>query len=950
MTESRAVLERHAARFLAGLLGCPLEDAWLQSLTLQTFTDKEPKPKPDPLARVLIGSLDERAKELDRLNLEGAGIFVTVNGTDGKGRRKANVTVLRGWHADLDLKDASETLNLARLPLAPTITVRTPGGWHLYWIAPAPMPCDSGARRDEHEAELRGIQKALTTYGADPKVCDVLRVMRLPGFLHKKADPRLVSLVSADGPRWTREEIRASFPPQERQAKNGPEPHKETHKVPRSESHRVLKRAGAYLATLPGAIQGSDGSGTTFQAALKTITRFDLTEDEAFDLMQTVHNPRCEPAWCEDELRHKVADAWNKAQASSELGCALRDEVSPSPGLPQEEDAWPDDDFLEPALDELPWPDDEDAPPALKSIDEPGRPKVRGFAWKKTGLFKSGSPAKTLPSGDEVPPGPPVWIAPAFTLPGLVRNLDSQGWRLLIAWKDLDGVAHEEAVPFELMSGEGAELARTLGQGGMVVSPEPVRRKDLLRYLSGAVPQVKARVRLVDALGWQGGAFVLPGGQTIGQAGEPVRFSGDAPGGRAHATSGTLGDWQGEVARYAVGNPRLAFGLACAFAGPLLSLVRPDGGGGFNLQGFSSKGKSTILEVAASVWGPPDPLPTWRATGNGLEGIASARNDGFLVLDELGQVDPKEAGPVAYMLANGSPKARMTREGGNRPMKPWRLVFLSSGEQGLEDKLSEDGKRPKAGQEVRVPDIPCPSTGMFEEAHGFPGMGQFAEHLKAQARKHYGLAARAFLVNLCDEWSRRDALQVRLKAMEAAWLTSAIPQGADPQVRRVGGRFALVAVAGELARTMGILPWPEGESERAALVCFKAWLDRRGFSGASEVHKGIHAVLAFLERNGQARFDEWGNREAHVINRAGTRKQAEGIDGWDFYITSDGWREACQGFTARDVARACAEAGILEAGKDGKSAQSVAIPGHGKTRCYVIRSRARAHYQEGEAA
>jgi putative DNA primase/helicase len=127
-------------------------------------------------------------------------------------------------------------------------------------------------------------------------------------------------------------------------------------------------------------------------------------------------------------------------------------------------------------------------------------------------------------------------------------------------------------------------------------------------------------------------------------------------------------------------------------------------------------------------------------------------------------------------------------------------------------------------------------------------------------------------------------------------------------------------------------------------------LDRRGFSGASEVHKGIHAVLAFLERNGQARFDEWGNREAHVINRAGTRKQAEGIDGWDFYITSDGWREACQGFTARDVARACAEAGILEAGKDGKSAQSVAIPGHGKTRCYVIRSRARAHYQEGEAA
>lgn len=180
MTDTRAVLERHAARFLAGLLGCPTEDAWLQSLTLQTFTDKEPKPKPDPLARVLMGSLDERAQELDRLNKDGAGIFVTVNGTDGKARRKANVTLLRGWHADLDLKDASEPLNLERLPLAPSITVRTPGGWHLYWIAPEPIPCKSEARRDEHEAELRGIQQALKAYGADPKVCDVLRVMRLP--------------------------------------------------------------------------------------------------------------------------------------------------------------------------------------------------------------------------------------------------------------------------------------------------------------------------------------------------------------------------------------------------------------------------------------------------------------------------------------------------------------------------------------------------------------------------------------------------------------------------------------------------------------------------------------------------------------------------------------------------------------------------------------------------
>jgi putative DNA primase/helicase len=320
------------------------------------------------------------------------------------------------------------------------------------------------------------------------------------------------------------------------------------------------------------------------------------------------------------------------------------------------------------------------------------------------------------------------------------------------------------------------------------------------------------------------------------------------------------------------------------------------------------------------------------------------------VLDELGQVDPKEAGPVAYMLANGSAKARSTREGANRPMKQWRLIFLSSGEQGLEDKLSEDGKRAKAGQEVRVPDIPCPPTGMFEDSHGFPCMGQFAEHLKQQSRKHYGHAARLFIQKLCDELSRNDALQAMLKEKETAWLARVVPPGVDPQVRRVAGRFALVAVAGELAIRMGILPWPEGEAEKAAQVCFNAWLDKRGFSGASEVHKGIEAVLAFLDRHGLSRFDEWGDRGPMIHNRAGTRKRSDGLEGFDFYLTPEGWKDACHGYSAKEVARACIQAGILEPDAIGKSAQSVSIPGHGKGRCYVIKAAARARYQEEEAA
>ena len=78
-----------------------------------------------------------------------------------------------------------------------------------------------------------------------------------------------------------------------------------------------------------------------------------------------------------------------------------------------------------------------------------------------------------------------------------------------------------------------------------------------------------------------------------------------------------------------------------------------------------------------------DYLHRWRATTNGLEALASLRSDTLLVLDELSQVDPKEAGEIAYMLANGSGKARAGKTGAVRPRYDWRILFLSAGEIGF---------------------------------------------------------------------------------------------------------------------------------------------------------------------------------------------------------------------------------------------------------------------------
>ena len=67
-----------AARFLTAL------DPDATAFTFQTFDDEQER-KDTKLVRVLHGTLTQHAKTLLSLNARGAGIFVTVNETDGTG-------------------------------------------------------------------------------------------------------------------------------------------------------------------------------------------------------------------------------------------------------------------------------------------------------------------------------------------------------------------------------------------------------------------------------------------------------------------------------------------------------------------------------------------------------------------------------------------------------------------------------------------------------------------------------------------------------------------------------------------------------------------------------------------------------------------------------------------------------------------------------------------------
>jgi uncharacterized protein (DUF927 family) len=365
---------------------------------------------------------------------------------------------------------------------------------------------------------------------------------------------------------------------------------------------------------------------------------------------------------------------------------------------------------------------------------------------------------------------------------------------------------------------------------------------------------------------------VLPE-QAIGGGDEEWLFESESPAANTFTRRGSLKGWRENVAGQCVGNSRLVFAVSLAFASPLLWLVGGESGG-FHLRSASSDGKTTALRVAASVCGGADYMQRWRATDNGLEGLALLHCDAPLLLDELAQIDPRAAGEVAYMLANGSGKTRAGRTGAARERSSWRLLFLSAGEIGLAEHMGEAGKSPKAGQELRLAEIPADAgagLGVFENLHGHPGGNEFAKALAEAIRQHHGTALPAWLDRLAQEQAGiGDTIKAGIRAFEARLLTDQ----AGGQARRVAYRFALVGAAGELATAWGLTGWPEGEAMKAASTCFHAWLDRRGGEGNQEERAMLSQVREFLRRYGESAFSDWdrpGNDSDKHAPRSGDR-------------------------------------------------------------------------------
>ena len=143
------------------------------TFTFQTFPEGGTPSSMPPT--ILHGPLKEHAARLTALNNAGHGIFVMINAGDLKGRAARNVIRVRALFVDSDNGPIQPLLDA---PIAPHIAVESsPGKGHGYFLVDD-CPLDKFKERQHALADR---------FNGDRAVCDVSRVMRLPGFFHLKS-------------------------------------------------------------------------------------------------------------------------------------------------------------------------------------------------------------------------------------------------------------------------------------------------------------------------------------------------------------------------------------------------------------------------------------------------------------------------------------------------------------------------------------------------------------------------------------------------------------------------------------------------------------------------------------------------------------------------------------------------------------------------------------------
>ena len=457
----------------------------------------------------------------------------------------------------------------------------------------------------------------------------------------------------------------------------------------------------------------------------------------------------------------------------------------------------------------------------------------------------------------------PLYLSDAFDIIGRGQDADESGYRVLQYKRNGQGRIRTVALPNHIMGTK--ELWAFLRNLDIGVYQDGKRLNLLTNFVQWQGDRTEYEI--TKRGGWSNRdcvAYLMQTGDIIGKAAKPIIYTGDKSRRPALVERGSLQEWQNTICRYLAGNSRPLLALGAVFAAPLLSILNIESGG-FHFYGSSSIGKSISGIVAFSAMGDPFQLKIqWNGTSLSFENEAAANNDGCLFLDEIHQADIKVVKDVAYSLFNGVSKGQGKKDGGNRVRERWLVTAISTGEFDVARYMEAAGIDWTGGQAVRLPAIPADvgNNSVFETLHDFDSSKALAEHLSHYANEHCGVAFPLFVKHIAACMAENPAaFKERINSLKQEFMTQTPPNLAI-QPARVLERFALAAVALELAAQWGITGLEKGVGSAGVLCCFQAWQERDGVGNREEMQI-IQAARDLLQR------DDYGERFKYLMNTDG---------------------------------------------------------------------------------
>ena len=377
----------------------------------------------------------------------------------------------------------------------------------------------------------------------------------------------------------------------------------------------------------------------------------------------------------------------------------------------------------------------------------------------------------------------------------------------------------------------------------------------------------------------------------------------------------------------------MLFALCAGLAPALLSFAEAGDSFILHFHGTTSRGKTTLGQVAASPWGcaaDPNDAPSltfvrrWNVTGNGLEGLAEAHSDMPLVLDELGSSTVGDIRPLVYQLSGGQGKTAMNSAREMKEPRSWRTIAISTGEISIHARMADptgDGtqsKTIKGGLTHRALDVEIDDI-----ASGVPAeqRGDTVTGIKVACARHYGTAGPELIRLLAARFQTHAEARAYVRERITALAPQLAPAGLPAETGRAVRRFALIAVAGEFASLTGLIPATVEQVIGAAKATTDKWLS---VSADTDDERIIASVRAFILRhesrfqriNEPARFDGGGNRIEPEPVRDRVGYVDHGAGKWMF--TDAGLTEAAPGHDRTTIARTLRKHGYLFTNEHGK--------------------------------